>query len=285
MPGGFLGLEENPFSEGHDARFLYASHAHWEAVTRLRRAIDDLEPFVYLTGPAGCGKTTALLEFLAGLESRTAVVIAAARSLTRTEFRERMLSGLGFKSPGPLTPERLADQVEALLREMHARGDVVILVVDESQNLYRELLEELKVLSNLETGGRKLLQIILAGQPVLERLLSLPGCEALRPRITARCWLGAFSAEETEGYIRHRISIVLGASRTPFPSDSCQEVYRLTHGCPRDINLLASQALVQAEASGASTVKPGHVAAAARVIGLVSLPPPLKAVRSHSCLE
>ena len=271
MPGGFLGLEENPFSEGHDARFLYPSHAHWEAVTRLRRAIEDREPFVYLTGPAGCGKTTALLEFLAGLESQTTVVIAATPSLTRVEVLQQLHSRLGIESPGISTPERLAERVEAQLREMQARGDVVILVVDESQNLRSESLEELMALSDLETSGRKLLQVILAGRPVLERLLSRPGCEALRPRITARCWLGAFSAEETEGYILHRVSVVSGASRSLFASDSCQAIYRLTHGNPRDINQLASEALRQAEAAGASTVRPGHIDAAARIIGLVGL--------------
>ncbi len=269
MPGGQLGLEENPFGEGHDPRFLYPSRAHWEAVTRLRRAVDNREPFVYLTGPAGCGKTTALLDFLAGMELHTVVVIAAAPSLTLAEFYERLLSGLGCESTGSAIAEQPADRVEALLREMRARGDVVILVVDESQNLGPEVLEELMLLSDLEAGESRLLQIILAGQPTLERLLSRPGCEALRPRVAVRCWLGAFSAEETEGYILHRVSVVSGASRSLFPSDSCQAVYGLTHGIPRDINLLASEALVQAEAAGASGVKPAHVAAAARVVGLV----------------
>ncbi len=269
MPGDLLGLAENPFSEGHDARFLYPSRAHWEAVTRLRRAVDNREPFVYLTGPPGCGKTTALLEFLAGLESHTAVVIVATPSLTLTEFRARMLSGLGVESAESVIPERTADRVEASLRELHARGEVVVLVVDESQNLCPEVLEELMVLSDLEVGGQKLLQIVLAGQPVLERLLSSPGCEALRPRIAERCWLGAFSAEETEGYILHRVSVVSGASRSLFPSESCQAAYRLTHGIPRDINLLASEALAQAAAGGATSVKPDHVAAAAKVTGLV----------------
>ena len=267
MSGSLLGLAENPFSEGHDARFLYPSRAHWSVVTRLRRAIEDRESFVYLTGPAGCGKTTAIIEFLAGMESYTAVTIAATPSLTVAEFRERVLSGLGFESGE--SPGRPMDRIEAILREAHARDEGVILVVDESQNLDSELLGELMALNDLESGGQKLLQIILAGQPVLEKLLSRPGCESLRPRIGVRCWVGALSAEETEGYIRHRVSVVSGSSRSLFPSDSCQAVYRLTQGIPRDINLLASEALLQAAGAGASTVKPDHVAVAARVIGII----------------
>lgn len=271
MPDSLFGLSENPFVEGHDARFVYPSRAHREAVTRLRRGIQNREPFVLVTGSPGVGKTIAVQAALAEAEPHTLVLIAASPSLSHAKFRERILSGFAPDASDPATPARSADGIEARLRALHARGRMAILVVDEAQNLGLPLLEELRVLSNLEADGRNLLQIILAGQPGLEEALSRPGCEALRQRIAVRCRLGSLSDEESESYIRHRVSVAGGDSEFLFTSESCQAIHRLAHGIPREINLLAGEALMLAHAAGESAIEAGHVAGAAVLLGFRSV--------------
>jgi len=271
MPDGLFGLSENPFVEGHDARFVYPSRAHREVVARLRRGIENREPFVLVTGLPGVGKTIAVQAALAEAEPHTLVLIAASPSLSHAKFRERVLSGFARGASDPATPARSVDRIEARLRAIRARGLMAILVVDEAQNLGFPLLEELRVLSNLEADGRNLLQIILAGQPRFEEVLSRPGCEALRQRIAVRCRLGSLSDEETESYIRHRVSVAGGDSRPLFTSESCAAVHRLAHGIPREINLLAGEALTLAHAAGESAIEAGHIAGAAVLLGFRSV--------------
>jgi general secretion pathway protein A len=271
MHDGLFGLSENPFVEGHDARFVYASRAHREVVTRIRRGIENREPFVLVTGSPGTGKTIAVQAALAEAAPHTLVLVAASPSLSHAKFRERILSGFAPDASDPATPARSADGIEARLRAVHARGRMAILVVDEAQNLGLPLLEELRVLSNLEADGRNLLQIILAGQPGLEESLSRPGCEALRQRIAVRCRLGSLSDEETESYIRHRVSVAGGDSRSLFTNESCQAIHRLAHGIPREINLLAGEALMLAHSAGESGIEAGHIAGAAVLLGFRSV--------------
>jgi type II secretory pathway predicted ATPase ExeA len=271
MPNGLFGLSEDPFVEGHDARFVYPSRAHREVVTRLRRGIENREPFMLVTGLPGVGKTIAVQAALAEAEPPTLVLIAASPSLSHAKFRERILSGFAPDASEPATPARPAAGIEARLRAVRARGRSALLVVDEAQNLGVPLFEELRVLSNLEADGRNLLQIILAGQPRLEEDLSRPGCDALRQRIAVRCRLGALSAEETESYIRHRLAVAGGDSQSLFTRESCQAVHRLAHGIPREINLVAGEAIMLAHAAGESAIAAGHIAGAAVLLGFRSV--------------
>ena len=271
MPTSPFGLSENPFVEGHDARFVYPSRAHLEVVERLRRGIENREPFVLVTGLPGAGKTVAVRAALADTEPHTLVLIAASPSLSPAKFRERILSGFSPDAPAPATQARSAAGIEARLRAIHARGGMAFLVVDEAQNLGLPLLEELRVLSDLETDGRNLLQIVLAGQPRLEDELSRPGGDALRQRIAVRCRLGLLSPEETESYIRHRVSVAGGDPQSLFTSESCEVVHRLTHGIPREINLLAGEALTLAHTAGESEITAGHIAGAAVLLGFRSV--------------
>jgi type II secretory pathway predicted ATPase ExeA len=271
MPTSPFGLSENPFVEGHDARFVYPSRAHLEVVARLRRGIESREPFVLVTGLSGAGKTVALRAALAETEPHTLVMIAASPSLSPAKFRERILSGFSADAPAPATQARSAAGIEARLRAIHARGGMAFLVVDEAQNLGLPLLEELRVLSDLEADGHNLLQIVLAGQPRLEDELSRPGGDALRQRIAVRCRLGLLSPEETESYIRHRVSVAGGDPESLFTSESCEAVHRLTHGIPREINLLAGEALTLAHTAGEDEITAGHIAGAAVLLGFRSV--------------
>ena len=271
MPTGPFGLSENPFVEGHDARFVYPSHAHREVVARLRRGIENREPFVLVTGLSGAGKTIAVQAALAEAAPHTLVLIAAPPSLGPAKFRERILSGFAPDEPAQATHVRSAAGIEARLRAVHARGRMALLVMDEAQNLGLPLLEELRVLSDLEADGRNLLQIVLAGQPSLEDDLSRPGGDALRQRIAVRCRLGLLSPEETQSYIRHRLSVAGADSESLFTSESCETLHRLTHGIPREINLLAGEALMLAHAAGEGTITAGHIASAAVLLGFRSV--------------
>lgn len=271
MPTSPFGLSENPFVEGHDARFVYPSRAHREVVARLRRGIENREPFALVTGLPGVGKTIAVQAALAETEPHTLVLIAASPSLSHAKFRERVLAGFAPDALDPAAPARSADGIEARLRAVRACGRIAFLVVDEAQNLGLPLLEDLRVLSDLEADGRNLLQVILVGQPRFEEDLSRPGCEALLQRIAVRCRLGPLSAEETARYIRHRVSVAGGDAQSLFTNESCQTVHRLSHGIPREINLLAGEALMLAHAAGESAIAAGHVAGAAVLLGFRSV--------------
>lgn len=271
MPASPFGLNENPFIEGHDARFVYPSRAHQEVVARLRRGIENREPFVLVTGLSGAGKTIAVQAALAEAAPHTLVLIAAPPSLSPAKLRERILSGFAPDANVAATHVRSATGIEAHLRAFHARGRVAFLVVDEAQNLGLPLLEELRVLSDLEADGRNLLQIILAGQPRLEDDLSRPGGDALRQRIAVRCRLGLLSPEETGSYIRHRVAVAGGDTQSLFTGESCEALHRLTHGIPREINLLAGEALMLAHTAGESAITAGHIAGAAVLLGFRSV--------------
>ena len=288
MPTNLFGLSEDPFVEGHDARFVYPGRAHLEVVARLRRGLENREPFMLVTGLPGVGKTVAVRAALAEAEPHTVVLIAASPSLSHAKLRECILSGFAQEPPAPANPARPVEGIEARLRAVRTRGRMAILVVDEAQNLGLPLLEDLRVLSNLEADGRTLLQIILAGQPGLEADLSGPGCDALRQRIAARCRLGSLSAEETEGYIRHRVAVAGGEPQSLFTRESCQAVHRLAHGIPREINLLAGEALMLAHTAGESAIAAGHVAGAAVLLGVRSVvqdPQPVESALAPPVLE
>ena len=271
MPTELFDLSENPFVEGHDARFDYPSRAHEEVVARLRDAIDGGAPIALVTGLPGAGKSTAVRAVLDRGKTAVVVSVQASPTLKQGPFRERILAGFAAEALDPTAPARPAEGIEARLRAVRASGRRAFLVVDEAQELGLPLLEDLRVLSNLAADGSGLLQIILVGQPGLEEALSRPGCGALQPRIAARCRLGTLCAEETEDYIRRCVAIAGGDSASVFTSEGCQTVHRLAHGIPREVNLLASEALTLAATAGESAVSASHVSTAALLLGFRSV--------------
>ncbi|MBI1798654.1 MAG: AAA family ATPase [Candidatus Eisenbacteria bacterium] len=266
-----FGLRENPFVAGHHSRFVYPSPEHQEALAHLRFGIENREPFVLITGEVGTGKTTALYDALAEWQTRIVVALITNSALTRNELLEEISLRLGVLVTSSASKPQILSQLERTLTAIHSRGDRAILLLDEAQNLERELLEEIRLLSNLEIEGTKLLQIFLVGQPELESKLQRPELRQLRQRITVHYRLRPLNIEDTERYIHHRIGVAGGHALSIFPADACREVHRLTHGIPREINHVCSQALLNAFVEDARAVGPLHVASAATDIEFKSV--------------
>ncbi|MBI5709000.1 MAG: AAA family ATPase [Candidatus Eisenbacteria bacterium] len=268
-----FGLRENPFVSGHQSRFVYPSPEHQEALAHLRYGIANREPFVLITGEVGTGKTTAIYEELAELGHQAAVALITNSALTRSELLEEICLRFGFAVASPLTKPQAMAQLERHVLALRARGQRAILLLDEAQNLDRELLEEIRLLSNLETQGEKLIQIFLVGQPELEDKLGRPELRQLRQRIAVHYRLRPLSADDTARYIHHRVTVSGGYAPKIFPPETCAEVYRLSHGIPREINQLCSQAMIDAFVEDAPCVRPEHVRSAAGAIRFESVMP------------
>jgi type II secretory pathway predicted ATPase ExeA len=259
-----FGLRENPFASGHQSRFVYPSHEHQEALAHLRYGIANLEPFVLITGEVGTGKTTALFEAVVELQTRVSVALITNSALTRSELLEEICLRFGVGVTPPATKPQAMARLEQHLLALRGRGERAILLLDEAQNFDRELLEEIRLFSNLEAGGESLIQIILVGQPELEAKLSLPELRQLRQRIPVHYRLRPLNLEETERYIRHRIGVAGGDASRLFPPETCAEVHAVTNGIPREINQICAQAMLDAYVEGLPSVSPQHVRSAAQ---------------------
>ena len=268
-----FGLRENPFVSGHQPRFVFPSPEHQEALAHLRFGIENREPFVLITGEVGTGKTTALYDVLIEWKGRVHVALINNSALTRSELLEEICLRLGFTLPDGSSKPQVLTHLERHLLAVHARGERAILLLDEAQNLDRELLEEIRLLSNLEIEGEKLLQVFLVGQPELEERLARPELRQLRQRISVHYRLKPLSLEDTERYIHHRISVAGAYAPDIFPADSCRAIFALSHGIPREINHICAQALLGAYVDDAHVVRPEHVQAAAAEIEFKSVIP------------
>jgi type II secretory pathway predicted ATPase ExeA len=259
-----FGLRENPFAAGHQSRFVYPSREHQEALAHLRFGIENREPFVMITGEVGTGKTTALYDVLSEWESRAVVALITNSALSRDELLEEICLRFGLALTGSMTKPQALVHLERFLQSVRGHGHRAILLLDEAQNLDRELLEEIRLLSNLETEGEKLIQVFLVGQPELEAKLASSELRPLRQRITVQYRLNPLSPDDTEHYIHHRISVAGGHAISIFPREACLEVHALTHGIPREINTVAAQAMLNAFVEDSPCVLPEHVHAVAR---------------------
>jgi general secretion pathway protein A len=259
-----FGLRENPFPAGHQLKFVYPSREHMEARAHLRYGIENREPFLLITGEVGTGKTTSLYDALHEWGDRVAVALITNSALSRQEMLEEICLRFGMElQPGISKPAALV-MLEKHLIAVRSRGEHAVLMMDEAQNLSMDLLEEIRLLSNLENKGDKLLQIFLVGQPELEAHLARHELRQLRQRITVHYRLNPLSPDETLGYIHHHINVAGGNGAVVFPSETCREIFRLSHGIPREINTLASSALIAAYADGSPSVTLAHLAAASQ---------------------
>jgi general secretion pathway protein A len=241
----FFGLNEKPFSITPDPRYLYLSERHAEAMAHLLYGINEAGGFVQLTGEVGTGKTTIVRSLLAQAPKNAEIALILNPRMTAPEFLLTICEELGIGVPDSAT-ESLKDLVDILsqyLLRAHAGGRRVVLVVDEAQNLAPEVLEQVRLLTNLETNTQKLLQIILIGQPELRELLARNELRQLAQRITGRYHLSPLSPEETTAYIRHRLRVA-GATADIFNRFALEEVYRLAAGVPRVINVICDRALL-----------------------------------------
>ncbi len=270
----FFGLVEKPFAITPDPRYLFLSERHAEALAHLLYGVNESGGFIQLTGEVGTGKTTIVRTLLARMPQHADVAVILNPRLTPAEFLLTICEELGVELEAGAR-DRVKDLVDALNRRLlaaHAQGRRVILIVDEAQNLSPDVLEQVRLLTNLETATQKLLQIILIGQPELRELLDRNELRQLAQRVTGRYHLEPLTREETYGYVRHRMRVA-GASEEVFTAAALAELHRLSRGIPRIINVNCDRALLGAYTEetrkvGASLVR----RAAGEVYGRVFVP-------------
>ncbi len=267
MYAPFFGLSKEPFSIAPDPRFLFMSEQHREALAHLLYGLGGGGGFVLLTGEIGAGKTTVFRCFLEQLPPHCAVAYVFNPKLTAVELLQTVCGEFGISLPErPDSVKALVDALNAFLLAEHARGRQAVLAIDEAQSLAPDVLEQLRLLTNLETAERKLLQIVLIGQPELRGMLARPELEQLAQRIIARYHLGALSLRETRQYIRHRFAIAGPQAPLPFGNRAMARIHTLAGGVPRRINLLADRALLGAYARSQQRVDERTVDKAAREV-------------------
>ena len=270
MYSPFFGLKQKPFSIAPDPRYLFMSERHREALAHLLYGVQGGGGFVLLTGEIGAGKTTVCRCFLEQIPPRCNVAYIFNPKLSALELLVTVCHEFGIKFP-PLTasgtPPTLKHYVDGLneyLLRTHAVGQNNVLIIDEAQNLAPDVLEQLRLLTNLETSERKLLQIVMIGQPELRGMLARPELEQLAQRVIARYHLDALSEKETSQYIAHRLAVAGLKGAVPFDSGALRRIHQLARGIPRRINLLCDRSLLGAYATGKARVdrvivdKAGH---------------------------
>ncbi|HEU4592864.1 MAG TPA: AAA family ATPase [Steroidobacteraceae bacterium] len=247
MYASFFGLNEKPFSITPDPRYLFLSERHAEALAHLVYGVNEAGGFIQLTGEVGTGKTTVVRSLLAQAPKHAEIALILNPRMTPAEFLLAICEELGIQVE-VRSQNSLKDLVDLLSRHLldaHAGGKRVVLVVDEAQNLAPEVLEQVRLLTNLETETQKLLQIILIGQPELREVLDRTELRQLAQRVTGRYHLDPLSAEETSAYVRHRLRVA-GATREVFSNGALREVRRLSGGVPRLVNIICDRALLGA---------------------------------------
>jgi len=254
----FFGLRESPFNVNPDPRYLFMTRQIQEALAGLTYGIQNRKGFILLTGEVGTGKTTLLnrlLDWLRGQRVATAYIFNS--QLEVNHLFDYMMADFEI-------PCQSKEKSQVLLRlnqwllERYRAGETATLIVDEAQNLSPEVLEEIRLLTNLETSTEKLLQIVLAGQPELEEKLKLPQLRQLRQRITLRCRTAPLSLEETFGYVAERLRIA-GANGEPiFSKEAIQTVHQYSRGIPRVANLLCEHSMINAYVDSLRPV-PAHL--------------------------
>jgi general secretion pathway protein A len=264
----FFGLSEAPFSITPDPAFVYLSPEHREALAHLLYGVGQggAGGFVQLTGEVGTGKTTLCRCLLEQLPEQTHVALVLNPLLTPRELLATICDELGIDTKGISDSNKaLVDELNAYLLAQHARGHRVVVVIDEAQNLSPEALEQVRLLTNLETPKEKLLQMVLLGQPELRQLLQRQNLRQLSQRITARYHLKPLNQEETRAYVRHRM-MVAGAQRSPFSRSALRSLYQRSGGVPRLINIIADRALAGAYARESGQVTSRLIQAAANEV-------------------
>jgi general secretion pathway protein A len=247
MYTSFFGLSEKPFAITPDPRYLYLSERHAEALAHLLYGINESGGFIQLTGEVGTGKTTVVRTLLSRVPHHADVAVILNPRVTPVEFLLTICEelGLSIAEADRDSVKQMVDTLNRRLLSAHAEGRRIIVIVDEAQNLSAEVLEQVRLLTNLETPTQKLLQIILIGQPELRELLDRNDLRQLAQRITGRYHLKPLSREETQGYVRHRLRVA-GAAGEIFTPGALREVHRLAAGIPRVINVNCDRALLGA---------------------------------------
>jgi len=241
----FFGLREKPFSITPDPRYLYLSQRHADALAHLIYGISHSGGFIQLTGEVGTGKTTLVRTLFEQVPDEADVALILNPQLSATEFLTAILEEIKVPLPEDRSNKALIDRLNSHLLDAHARGRRTVLIVDEAQNLPPAILEQVRLLTNLETPKQKLLQIILIGQPELRELLAREDMRQLAQRVTGRYHLEPLDPDDTAKYLEHRLKVA-GASGGIFSPAAVREIYRHSQGIPRLINVIADRALLAA---------------------------------------
>ncbi|MCE9657564.1 MAG: AAA family ATPase [Burkholderiales bacterium] len=253
MYTAFFGLQQEPFSIAPDPRFLYMSDKHREALQLLGYGLTRGASFVLLTGEIGAGKTTVWRRFLEELPSNYDVASVVNPKLDTNALLARVFEDLNVDLPADAKSLDLIDALHGHLLLAHAQGRRTLIVIDEAQALSNEVLEQLRLLTNLDSSGRKL-QVMLIGQPELRQMLQQPQLEPLAQRVVARYHLPALSESETAGYIAHRLAVAGLKGPMPFDGESLGLIHQLCRGVPRRINVICDRAMSNAQAAGSRRV-------------------------------
>ena len=250
MYESFFGLRERPFDLTPNPRYLVLTDAHREALSNLDYGIASRKGITLLLGEAGTGKTTLIRAALERQPERVHCVHLQNPALTRPEFVEMLACQFGLSERAQGSKTAFLLEIEALLTRRKAIGDSSVLIVDEAQSLTLELLEEVRLLANMETSDEKLLPVILAGQPELADRLNESALRQLKQRIALRCQLGALTRQETLAYVAGRIRTAGGAGARTFTRDAVVLIHERARGIPRTISVIADNALLTGFAAG-----------------------------------
>ena len=245
MYANYFGLDESPFAITPDPRYLFLSERHTEALAHLLYGVTESGGFIQLTGEVGTGKTTLIRSLLEKLPDNVDAALIINPRVSVTEFLQSICRELQVTAAAGSSPQQFIDALNIRLLDAHAAGRRVVLIIDEAQALSTEVLEQVRLLTNLETRTQKLLQIILVGQPELRELLARQDLRQLAQRVTGRYHLEPLTAKETGAYVQHRLSVA-GAVAPIFIKSAVAALQRLTGGVPRLINVTCDRALLGA---------------------------------------
>jgi type II secretory pathway predicted ATPase ExeA len=273
-------LKEPPFRLTPDPQFLFASKQHSRAKAYMESTIWLADGFVVITGDIGSGKTTLIESFLAEIPKDIVLAHISQTQLSPVEFLQALLVEFGFKPFRKRKVELLA-MLKDFMVEQYAAGKKILLVIDEAQNLSRKVLEEVRLLSGLETQKEKLLRIIIAGQPELSRKLDSPRLQQLTQRVRLRFHIGALSKRETREYIEHRLHVAGAGGRKIFEETACDMVFRYSGGIPRLINVLCDTAMLCAFAEERTVIDDTLVKAAAEELQWVEFSERVREQETH----
>ena len=266
MYSGFFGFNSPPFSIAPNPDFMFLSPRHAEALAHLRFGLGDAGGFVLLTGEVGTGKTTVSRSLLQELDEQTDVAFILNPTLSELELLAAICDELKIRyKKTDASLKLLGDKITQRLQKNHDAGKKTILIIDEAQHLQPAVLEQLRLLTNLETNTKKLLQVILIGQPELQQLLQRNDLRQLAQRITARYHLLPLNLSEVQQYVRFRLKVA-GCERPVFNDKAVKKLYELSGGIPRLLNLLADRALLAAYGKQQAVVEANEVQRAAAEI-------------------
>lgn len=269
MYAAFFGLKENPFSLSPDARYLFLSEQHRDALNCLIYGIKEKKGFVLISGDIGTGKTTICRSLINSLDDSVESALIFNTAISDLELLETILNEYGIDLEcESRTRKNYIDVLNEFLLKNFAAGKTAVLLIDEAQNLSHSVLEQIRMLSNLETETEKLIQIILIGQPELNNTLMLPALRQLNERITVRYHLKPLSPPEVREYIQHRLKIAQGPGSLMFTNGAHNLIYSLTEGIPRRINTLCDRSLLIAYTKNLSKINRKIVNLAAHDIGI-----------------